>query len=452
VSQQPVLILFIVLLSSVTFPLTITGASVALTGIQTDLAADLGAAQWVVNGYNACFASFLVVAGSLADVVGRRRVFSGGVALFFAGSVISALAGDILVLNIARAVAGVGAAAAVTCGAPILAATFHGPARARAFGLLGTMLGGGLAFGPTIGGMLVDTWGWRAVFAVPAAVAGFVLVLTPALPRAAGARGRRVDLVGAALFTLSLLLLIFIVVRAGDLGVTSVVVLGGVVLVAVLVTAFVRVERRVADPMFDLGLLANARFVSYAVAAGTLMAVLVPLLVYLPSYLISVIGLDAGQAGVWMLMLTAPTVLLPPVGAAIARRRPTVLVAGSVAVSGLGTVLLSTIHEGSTAWHVLLPLVLTGAGVGLSTGVLDGLAISSVRSEQVGTAAGLFNTARLAMETVVLAAVGAVLAGLSGGRLAGAAFTEALQVICLALGGFAAVATVTVVILSRRAG
>ncbi|WP_222851152.1 MFS transporter [Phytoactinopolyspora mesophila] len=434
-----------------TFPLTITGASVALPGIQTDLGSGLGSVQWVVNGYNACFASFLVLAGSLADVHGRRRVFSWGVTLFFAGSVISALAGDILVLNIARAVAGIGAAAAVTCGAPILTATFHGPARARAFGLLGTMLGGGLAFGPTLGGLLVDTWGWRSVFALPAVVAGVVLVLTPVLPRAAGARGRRVDWLGAVLFTPSLLLLIFMVVRAGDLGVTSPAVLGGVAVVIVMGVAFVSVERRCADPMFDLGLLANARFGSVAVAAGTLMAILVPLLVYLPSYLISVIGLDAGQAGIWMLMLTAPTVLFPPVGAAIARRRPAVLVAGSVAVSGAGTLLLSTIGEDSSAWQVLVPLVLTGVGVGLSTGVLDGLAVSSVRSEQVGSAAGLFNTARLATETVVLAAVGAILAGLSGGRLAGAAFTDALQVVCLALGGFAAAATVAVVILARRA-
>ncbi|MGP4023543.1 MFS transporter [Actinomadura sp. 3N407] len=191
-------------------------------------------------------------------------------------------------------------------------------------------------------------------------------------------------------------------------------------------------------------------FSSLAVAAGAIVFVLVPFLVYLPSYLISVVGLDAGEAGLWLLMLAAPTVVLPTAGSALAKRVPrVVLVAGSVAVTGAGALLLVTIGPDSTPAGLAVPLVLTGAGFGLSTGLLDGLAISVVRPEQAGTAAGMFATSRLATETVGIAVVGAMLAALSGGRLEGSAYTGALHTVCLVLAAFAAVATCCVLVLFR---
>lgn len=447
-----------ILLSSLMFPLTITGASVALPGITGDLGAGLAASQWVVNSYNTSFAGFLVITGSLADRHGSRRVFATGVALFCAGGLVSALAGDMLLLNAARAVSGVGAAAATTAGASLLAAAYRGAARGRAFGLLGTVLGGGTAFGPMVSGFLVDALNWRAVFAVPAAVAGVVLLLTPALPVAHGEARRpgpdqRTDWAGAVLFAVPLVLLIFVFNEGPGLGFGSPLLLCALAATAVLGTAFVLVERRTADPMFDLGLVANPRFLSYAVAAGALMGILVPLLVYLPSYLIEVIGIGAGRAGVWLLMMTVPVVVLPTVGAALAKRLPKVLlVAGSVAVSGAGALLLAaTLGPDSGPGRLLAPLVLIGAGVGLTMGVLDGLALSSVREDQAGTAAGLFNTARLTTEAVALAAVGAILAASSGTRLSGAAFTDGMRAVGLALAGFAALAALCVTVLSRRA-
>ncbi|MFD0903643.1 MFS transporter [Actinomadura sediminis] len=445
------IVLVVVLLSSFTFPLTITGASVALPDIRADLGAGLTASQWVITGYNACFASFLVAMGSLADVAGRRRIFTGGVAVFCAAGLAAAASRDVLTLNAVRALGGVGAAAAATGGSAILAATFHGTARVRAFGMLGTVLGMGLAFGPTVGGVLVETLGWRAAFGVPAAVAGLVLLLVPVLPAARGDAGRRIDWAGAALFTAALLVLITSIVEGGERGFGGPAVLGGLVAAVLLATAFVTVERRADDPMFELGLLANPRFSSYAVAAGAIVFVLVPLLVYLPSYLISVVGLAPGEAGVWLLMLTAPTVVLPMAGTALAKRMPAgPLVAGSVAVTGAGALLLVTIGPGSTPWALAVPLALTGAGFGLSTGLLDGLAVTVVRPEQAGTAAGMFSTARLATETVGIAVVGAALAALSGDRLTGTHYTGALRTVCVALAVFSAVATACVLGLSRK--
>ncbi|GAB3483582.1 hypothetical protein [Amycolatopsis cihanbeyliensis] len=171
--------------------------------------------------------------------------------------------------------------------------------------------------------------------------------------------------------------------------------------------------------MFDLGLLANPTIAATAVAVAAIVVVLVPLLVYLPSYLISVVGLSPGQAGVWLLMLTAPTVFLPSVGSGLARRVSSVpLVAGSVAATGLGALLLVTIGPDSSPPGLLVSLLLTGAGFGLSTGI---------------------------------AVVGALLAALSGGTLAGPGYTTTPHTVCLLLGGFAAAATLGVIVLSRRA-
>jgi MFS family permease len=446
-----VLVLAVVLLSTVTFPLTITGASIALPDIRAHLGAGISATQWVVNGYNAAFAGFLVVTGSLADILGRRRVFAAGVALFCAANAVSALAGGIVTLNVVRALGGIGAAAAVAGGGAVLAGTFPGAARARAFGLLGTTLGAGLAFGPTVGGLLVDALGWRAVFGLPAVVSAVVLACVPLLPRSTPTPGRRLDVPGAAVFTGALLLLIFALVEAPELGFGSWVILASFGLVVVLAAVFPAVERRSADPMFDLAVLANRRFLALSVAAGSIVFVLIPLLVYLPSYLISVVGLGPGAAGAWLLLLTGPAVLLPTAGAALARRLPAVvMVAGSVALTAAGAFGLITIGPSSTPWTLLVPLALTGAGMGLSTGLLDGLAIGSVRPDQAGVAAGMFNASRLATETIGIAVVGAVLAALTHDALAGPDYTTALRWVCCGLGVFATLATAGVAVLHRH--
>ncbi|OLR94324.1 MFS transporter [Actinokineospora bangkokensis] len=381
------LVLPTVLLSSAAFPLTITGASLALADIQTTL----GPARWVVNGYNIAFAACLVLAGSLADRVGKRRVYAAGVLLFCLAGAVSATAADVAVLTASRVAAGVGAAAAVAGGTAILAEVATGAARARALGLLGTVLGGGLAFGPAVGGLLVHGFGWRAVFALPAGLALVALVLSawfPATP-------------------------------AG---------------------------RRAAEPAGARSL-GNPTFLAWAVAAGAFMAVLVPLLVYLPTYLITVGGHDAGAAGAWLLFLTVPTVVLPSVGARLGR--PGAVVLGALCLTGLGALLLVTIAPDSGLLALAGPFLLVGSGVGLTTGLLDGLALGSVEPGQAGAAAGLFNTSRLATETASLAAVGALLQAVSGGALVD---TTGLRVACAVLAGVAGLAAVLVVVLRRGTG
>lgn len=441
------IVLVTVLLSTLLLPLALTGASVALPDIQRDLGVGLTSAQWVVNSYNACFAAFLVSAGSIADAVGRRRVYAFGVVLFFVSGLLSLLVQDIGALVALRALGGVGAAAAVAGGGSMLALAFEGPARARAFGLLGTVLGAGTAFGPAVAGLLVENLGWRFAFAGPALVAGAVLLLVTRVPAMRG-DGRPVDWLGGALFTAALLSLIGGLVEGPSRG--APVLVGFLVLSAALFVLFTLVERRREVPLVDLGLLFNRRFVAYALAAATFMSVLVPLLVYLPSYLINVVGLGAGTAGLWLLLMTVPTLVLPAVGAELANRfPPTAVVVGALLLLGTGVLGFTTLGPDSTPWTVMLPFLLVGSGVGLTGGMIDGLGLGAVPPERVGTAAGVFNATRLSLETVSIAVVGAALAVLTGGHLAGPAFTGALHGVALSLGGFVLVVVVAVLALTR---
>ncbi|MCN0179786.1 MFS transporter [Salinispora arenicola] len=448
---RPAVMLVAVLASTFALPLSLTGASVALPEIGRDLDADLAGVQWVVNGYNATFASCMLAAGALADLFGRRRLYATGVAVFAGAGLLAAGTDDILLLNLLRALAGVGAAAAATSAGALLAATFRGGARARAFSVFGMAIGAGLAFGPSIAGVLIDVLGWRAVFAVPALAGVAVLLLVPWLPESRQPHAGRIDWGGTVTFTAALLLLIFGFVQGPEYGWDDPRIVAAFAATVAFFVAFVRVERSHPEPMFDLTLLANPRFVGICLAAATTVAVLVPLLVYLPSYLTTVIGLTPSAAGATLILLTAPTVVLPLIAGALTRwvSASTVIVVAVVAVA-LGAAWATVIAPTSGLADLAGPLLAIGLGIGLSIGLLDALAIGSVPPHRAATGAAVINTARLAGETVAIAVVGAVLASTTAGRLADPGFTSGLRTVLWAMAGAAALAALTVAVLVRR--
>ncbi|WP_405094578.1 MFS transporter [Micromonospora sp. NBC_01412] len=449
--NRPTVVLIAVLLSTVSLPISLTGASVALPDIGRDLDAGLAGVQWVVNGYNATFASFMLATGALADLLGRRRVYAAGLAIFAVAGLAGAVAGNIVLLDVARALAGIGAAAAATSAAALLADAFQGPARARAFSLFGTAIGVGLAFGPSIAGLLIEAFGWRAVFAAPALATCAVLALVPLLPESRPAHAGGVDWAGTVTFTSALLLLIFGFVQGPEFGWSAPVIVAAFGAAAALLAVFVRVERRRADPMFDLALLANPRFLGVCLAAATTVAVLVPLLVYLPSYLTTVVGLSPGAAGGTLILLTAPTLVLPLLSGALTRLVPApAVIVASVAVVAVGAAWATVLAPDSGAATLAGPLLTIGVGIGLSIGLLDAIAIGSVAPGRAATGAGMINTARLSSETIAIAVVGAVLASTTAGRLADPGFTSGLRTVLWVMAGAGLVAAATVAVLVRR--
>ncbi|MFF0146658.1 MFS transporter [Amycolatopsis sulphurea] len=425
-------------------PFTLSGASVALTRITADLHTTLPATQWVVNGYSATFAGFMLMTGSLADRYGRRRVFLSGVGLFSICALVSAAATDIVVLDLARAAAGVGAAATVTGASAVLAQAFTGAARTRIFGLFGTTVGLGLAFGPTLAGLLMESFSWRAAFGLPGVIGLITLAFFRFLPASGTAAATRTDWAGAATFTVGLVLLILVFSEGPELGWTSPLVLTALAGAAVLFPLFVRIERRTADPLADLRLLASPRFLALCAANVAIVAVFGPLVVYLPSYFMATQGVPAAGAGALVILLTGPMLVLPILCGLLARWvSPSAQVVAALVLVGAGAVWFCVAADYAG------PLLTMGAGIAIATGLLDGLAVSSLPADQAGMAAGMFNTVKLTGETLGITVVGSVLAARTAGSLGGAAYPAAMDLVLWALAALCFGVALLVVMLFR---
>ncbi len=402
-------------------PISLTGASVALPSIGTGLHTGLVQVQWVVNGYDLTFASVMLAAGSLADRLGRRRVFGVGLAVFALCSLIAGLAPNATIVDLARAVAGIGAAGVLTSGAAILAQTFQdGAARARAFAMLGTSFGVGIAFGPALSGFEVQAFGWRGVFLSHAIVSAAVFCALPLVAPSRGAGGR-VDWPGTFTFTASLFLFIFALIEGPQWGWRSPAIISSLIGFVVLLVAFVLVERGRPNAMFDISLFRNGRFVSISLVPVALAFGFTAVLMFLPSYFTAVDGRSAQQIGLVLMLLTVPTLLLPMVGGWLTKWLSTrALLVLSMVLTAIGAAWLTVLHPAASLLGLAGPLITIGAGFGISLGILDGAAVSTVNPERAGMAAGMFNTMRLASEVVAIAAMGSALVSFTHIRVSGA--------------------------------
>ncbi|WP_051471600.1 MFS transporter [Patulibacter minatonensis] len=413
--------LAVVLLALIGAPMSLTSVSVALPDIGRDLHAGAAAQTWAVTGYNVAFASLMLACGALADLVGRRRMFTVGTGLFAAGQLVAAAAPSILVLDAGRVVAGVGAAAALPAASALLAARFEGAERARAFGLFGATLGAGLALGPVLGGVIADTAGWRGILVLLAVIGAASCALSRVwLDESRDPDASRVDRAGTVTFTAGLAVLILAIVGAPDHGwlATRTIVL--VVLGIALFVLFVVVERRQERPMLDLALLADRRFLGLCVAAMAIVVAFVPLLVNLPTLFTTLRGVDASTAGALLLFLTLPTLLVPVLAGSLKSRVDVrTLVWAGLTLEALGVAWLALAPPAGALGAVALPLVVAGTGVGIANGILDGAAVSVVPPARAGMAAGLFNTMRLGAETLAIAVAASLLVSWTSSGLGG---------------------------------
>jgi MFS family permease len=400
-------------------PVTATGASVALPDISSNLSTSLASAQWVVNAFFLTFASFMAISGSLADLTGRRRMFAGGVALFCTAMLVATFAPNIDVLVAARVVAGIGAAAATTGGSAVLAQTFEGPARTRAFGVFGTAIGLGLAFGPLVAGVLVTSLGgWRMFFLVTAVVLLPVLVVSPLLTESRDAHPAGPDWLGAVTFTSGLSLFVLSLVEGPSLGWTHPLILVSLVVFVALIAVFVVVERGSEHPMIDVSLLAERRFLAICAMPVLLGFGFVALLIELPPYFMAVDGISAQSAGLLLVLLTGPTLVVPVLVSSIAHRVPQrVLLVVIMLFVAIGAAWLTVVHPHASISELAGPLLVIGTGFGISLAILDGAAVSSVQPARAGMAAGVFNTMRLAGEAMSIAILGALLTAITQSRL-----------------------------------
>lgn len=408
-------VLAAICLAALVLPLSFTGGAVATPAIGKAFDAAPSSLTWVTNAFMLSFGSLLMAAGTLSDIYGRKRLFTLGLVLFAIVSTLLSNASSIIWLDALRAVQGVAAAAALASGSAALAQEFDGPARARAFSLLGTTFGLGLAFGPMVSGVLIEQFGWRSIFATTAILAAISLLAALSQMRESrNPLAQKLDLPGVLSFSSTLALFTTAIILGPQTGWKSSLILflfGGA---ALSLLAFVIIELRARQPMLELSLLKYPRFVGVQILPlGTCYCYIV-LIVLLPFRLIGVEGATPMQSGLIMLALSAPMLVIPLVAAWLTRWVSAgVLSAAGFLVAAAGLYVLANTPIGAHQQLVLAMLVI-GIGTGFPWGLMDGLAVSVVPKEQAGMAAGIFNTTRVAGEGVALAITIALLTALVG--------------------------------------
>jgi len=393
--------------------LDVTVVSVALPDIQGDLNADLSQLQWVLDAYLLTLATVLLSAATAGDRFGRRRLFQFGVLLFTAGSLACAWSGSPSALEISRGVQGAGGAVLFGVGLPLLRQQYSGDALARAVGAFGASIGLATAVGPLIGGALTDAYGWRSIFLVNVPI-GVLALLAGAvrLPRDPVRVGERkgIDWAGTLVFTGALFCLVIALIRGNPDGWTSTFVASLFAASAVLLTAFVAVERRVADPMIDLTLFARPRFAVTGLAAFVSNGALIGMITYLALYVQNVLGYSPFDAGVRFLPLSVTAFLTGiAAGTALLRRLPLRVQATACLAAVGGGVALMTLLTPASDWTALVPgSLLAGVGLGLGSVALSRAALAAVDATRAGLAAGVVNTLRQVGAATGVAALGAL--------------------------------------------
>jgi len=412
----------LIAVSTATFMLLldITVVNVALPSIRKDLGASFTDLQWVVDAYALTLAALVLTAGSLADRLGRRRLFIVGLGIFSLASLLCALSPDATFLNLARAVQGVGGAVMFAVSLALIAQEFRaGRERGMAMGLYGATIGVAVAIGPLVGGALTVSLGWESIFYLNLPIGLAAMAITSLRVRESrDPNATRVDWLGVVSFSAALFMLVLALVRGNDEGWGSTPIVALFAAAAVLLVAFLAIESRVREPMLPLPLFRRPAFIGVQLAAFAVSSSLFALFLYLTLYLQNYLGLSPLQAGIRYLPITVVSFVAAPIaGALLGRVQARVLLTVALGSVGVGLLLMGGIDAGSDWTTLLGGFLVAGAGVGLINPVIADVAVSVVPKEQSGMAAGINDTFRQVGVAVGTAVWGAIFVGQGASKL-----------------------------------
>ena len=390
--------------------LDITVVNVALPNIDKELNTSFTDLQWVVDAYALTLAATMLNAGTLGDMLGRKRVFLIAIALFTAASALCGAAQSPTWLILARGAQGIGGAGMFAVSLAIITQEFHGRERGTAFGIWGATVGMAVAIGPLVGGALTTYVGWRWIFFVNipigvAVVAGGIRELHETRDDEHGG----VDLPGLLTLTAGLFALVLGLFRGTDWGWSSGRIVGLFGAAAVLLVAFAVVELRQASPMFDFRLFRVPTFTGAQITAFVMSAGMFAQFLFIPLYIENVLGYSAVATGVRFLPLSLVSFLVAPIAGRLSAGLPVRLfLGGGLAVIGVALLLMSGV-ELDSGWTTLLPgFIVGGIGIGLVNAPLAATAVSVVDPRRAGMASGINNTFRQIGIATGIAALGAI--------------------------------------------
>lgn len=412
-NPRRMLVLAICCMSLLIVSLDNTALNVALPSLQRDLGASVSGLQWTLDAYTVVIASLLMLAGSTADRVGRRRVFQTGLVLFTAGSLLCALAPSLGWLVAFRAVQAVGGSMLNPVAMSIITNTFTEPReRARAIGVWGGVVGISMAAGPLLGGVLVASVGWRSVFWLNLPIGLAALLLTALfVPESRAPRPRRLDPGGQLLVMAALGSLTFAIIEGRAAGWSSPLILGcfGASACAAAVLPFY--ERRRSEPLVEFRFFRSLPFSGATLTAVTSFAALTGFLFLSTLHLQNDRGLSAFQAGLHLLPMAVMTAVFAPLsGHLVAVRGPRIPLLLSGVFTTASGVLLALFDAERTGALLFTAYVLFGVGFGLVNAPITNAAVSGMPRARSGLAASIASTSRQVGSALGVAVMGAAVA------------------------------------------
>ncbi|MFI1016410.1 MFS transporter [Streptomyces sp. NPDC020965] len=386
--------LFVIASCQLMVVLDVTIVNIALPHIQTALDFSTTSLSWVVNAYTLTFGGLLLLGGRIGDILGRRKVFMTGVALFAVASLLGGLSQSSGELLAARALQGVGGAIASPTALALITTTFaEGPARNRAFGVFAAVSAGGGAIGLLAGGILVEWLDWRWVFFVNVPIAVLILLAAPRWIAESERHPGHFDIAGALTSTLGMVALVYGFIRAAQEGWRDPLTLGSFAVAVVLLLTFVQVERRSRQPITPLRMFADRnRAGTYGIML-CLAAAIFGMFFFLTLFVQDVLGFSPLQAGLAFLPVSAVIAVGAGVTSQLLPRygpKPFMVTGALLAAAGLAWLTLTDIHS-TYLGSILGPMLVFSLGMGMQFVSLTLMALSGVRREDSGAASGLLN-------------------------------------------------------------
>lgn len=401
-----------VCLAALMFGLEISSVPVILPLLESRLQGDFSDLQWIMNGYTIACTVVLMATGALADRFGRKRVFVLSIVAFGLASLLCGLAQDMTALIASRALQGLAGGAMLITQVAILSQQFRqGRERSRAFAAWGVVFGIGLGFGPIIGGAILSLSSWPWIFLVHGPLALLTLGLAVAgVEEARQARAGKLDSAGIVLLSLAVFGLAFVLTQGSALSRFS--ALAVVLATLACFAAFIRVEQRSRQPMFELGVFRNRRFSGALLGSMGMNFSFWPFMIYLPIYFHGALGYNSLHSGLALLAYTLPTLILPPVGERLALRfEADWVIPLGLSCIGLGFVTMF----GASQWALssgmlILPgALLAGIGLGICNTPVTNTTTGSVPADQAGMASGVDMSARMISLALNIALMGLIL-------------------------------------------
>ena len=415
------LVLVALLLAAFAINLDTTIVNVALPSLVRELHATTSQLQWVVDAYNLVFAALILTSGSLSDRFGRKGMLLAGLGVFGLASLVGGFTTSAGGLIAARAVMGVGAAMIFPATLSLIANVFTARGeRARAIGLWGASAGVAIALGPIAGGWLLEHFRWPSIFffMVPVAAIGALLTAL-AVPTSRDPHAARIDVPGFALSTAAMALLVFTIIEAPTYGWAATRTVGGFVLAAALLGAFVAWERRRADPMLPMSLFANRRFTAASGAVTVAFFSLFGFIFLMTQYFQFVRGYGPLSTGVHLLPVATSVGVASVLGTKLAVRAGTkvVVTTGLLLVAGFYAWVATTIGTGIGYGIIAAQMVVYGVGMGLTSAPATESIMGAVSTFRAGVGSAVNDATRLLGGTLGVAVIGSIYASLYGSRL-----------------------------------